>query len=149
MDSTYTAPPELDADSAHSAPAEHNTGSAHAISNEHDEDSVPPVAPDHDEHSVHPAHFEHTPIDIAPNAPIQFGPTQMAPQNFNEDDPLGAGAYGFVNVVTVGGMMLARKSFLGGGFDTELTTYQTLQETLGFCPFLIRMLVCYLFITQF
>ncbi len=141
MDSPHAAPPEPDADSARSAPPEHDTGSAHAISTEHDEGSIHPADPDQDEYSVEPAHPEHTPIDTAPNAPIQFGPTQMAPQIFNDDDRVGGGAYGFVDVTTVGGVMLARKSFLGGGFVNELAIYRTLQENLDLCPFLIRMLV--------
>ena len=126
-DSEHSPPPEPEEVSSHPAPPDHDAGAAH----------------EDDEGSAQPAPREHTPIDVAINAPIQIGPTQLAPHNFNEDDPLGAGAYGVVNVITVGGVMLARKSFLGGGFDTELTTYQTLQENFGYCPFIIQMLVYY------
>ncbi len=65
----------------------------------------------------------------------------MVPPNFIDDDRLGEGTYGSVDAVTVGGVMVARKTFLGGGFNTELTVYQTLQANNGICPYLIRMLV--------
>jgi len=78
----------------------------------------------------------------------------MVPPNFNEDDRLGQGTYGTVDVITAGGVMMARKSFLAGGFNTELNVYETLQSNNEFCPFLIRMLVyhfdiCVLFTKHF
>ena len=65
----------------------------------------------------------------------------MVPPNLIDGDRLAGGTYGSVDAVTVGGVMVARKTFLGGGFNTELTVYQTLQANNGICPYLIRMLV--------
>ena len=134
--------PSDGANSQHSAPPEQEAEPNHSIASEQDEHSLPP------------AHPEHTPIDITQNAPIQLLPTLMVPPNFNEDDRLGQGTYGTVDVITAGGVTMARKSFLAGGFNTELNVYETLQSNNEFCPFLIRMLVyhfdiCVLFTKHF
>ena len=137
-------PPELGEVSPHLPPQELEVGSDHSAPPELDEHSAHSTAPENDEVSVQPAPPEHTPIDIAQNAPIQLLPALMVPPNFNDDDRLGEGTYGFVDVITVGGVMLARKTFLGRSFDTEVATYQRLQANNGFCQFLIRMLVSFL-----